>query len=34
MEASVVDEFESMKNKMINIEFNTDVLSLPDYIKK
>ena len=34
MEASIVNEFESMKHEMINIEFNTNALSLPDYIKR
>ena len=34
MEASVVDEFESMKSDFGNIEFSTSALSLPDYIKK
>ena len=34
MEAAVVNEFESMKAEIGNIEFNTSVLSLPDYIEK
>ena len=34
METSVVNEFESMKDEMGNIEFNTGALSLPDYIEK
>ena len=34
MEAAVVNEFESMKDEIENIEFNTGALSFPDYIEK
>ena len=34
MEATVVEEFESMKSDFGNIEFSTSTLSLPDYIEK
>lgn len=34
VEATVVNEFESMKADIGNIESTTSALSLPDYIKK
>jgi hypothetical protein len=34
VEATVVNEFEAMKDEIGNIAFNVDTLPLPDYIEK